>query len=327
MRLRLLLVVLCWLPACGPSSGTPGEGEAGTDALVRMELDQADPERLLRYYFGGYAADTGADPFEAGLVVRRDGALYVDRERLAARHPALAAQLEDTDGNDRIAWEELAAFLQATYYDARPLPPTLEALRAEVPYRDDPDAWLHVEIDGVMTTARRHVYVPYAALRQALQHYHQNDEQLHYPVGTTLVGEHRAAGDVAEVTAMRKRADGFWDFFTYGPGGRLAAATHTPPRQLKSPTQCVGCHFGSRGFEPEKSFPAEAPPGPHGPRGLYIDPSLRDPDVVAFFNEHSKRSDTVLGLYNTLFVAQLRADRRAGQLDPADARLLEELGL
>ena len=126
---------------------------------------------------------------------------------------------------------------------------------------------------------------------------------------------------------MRKRDDGFWDFFTYGPDGTLAAETQARPRALKTPTQCVGCHFGGRLFEPEKSFPGTASEGPHGPRALYVPEAWRDAEVVRFFDEHRKRSDTVLGLYNTLFAAKLRADRRAGRLAPEDARLLESLGL
>ena len=178
-----------------------------------------------------------------------------------------------------------------------------------------------------MTTARRHIYVPEAALRSALAAYHQNGERLLYPVGTTMVGEHHLGGAHVETTAMRKRADGFWDFFTYDTEGNLAKSTNTPPRKLKTPTQCVGCHTGNKPFEPERSFPDEALPGPHGPRALYVDDALRDPEVTAFFDEHRKRSDTVLGIYNTLFVAQLRADRRAGRLGEADVRLLEGLGL
>ena len=106
-----------------------------------------------------------------------------------------------------------------------------------------------------------------------------------------------------------------------------AAAAQALPRSLKTPTQCVGCHFGVKVFEPERSFPAAAPPGPHGPRAFYVDEALRDREPVVFFDEHTKRSDTVLGIYNTLFVARLRADRRAGALAAADARLLESLGL
>ncbi len=316
-------LLLLMTAACG----SPGGGTQAAAGWVEVDLDKSDPERLLRYYFGGYAAPAGADPLAAGLVVEQEGRYFVDTEVLEVRHPGVGAALRATAQGGRVAWKPLADFLNETYYAARGLPPTLAALRAEVPYLEATPPWFHVEIDGVMTTARRHVYVDEAALRQALSAYRQNGDRLLYAEGTAFVGEHHLEGALVETTVLRKRADGFWDFFTYGPDGTLAAATQALPRALKTPTQCVGCHFGGKLFEPERSFPGTAPPGPHGPRALYVDDALRDRAVVTFFDEHRKRSDTVLGLYNTLFVARLRADRRAGRLAEADASLLAGLGL
>lgn len=321
-----LLLLSLTLPACAPSDGSADEGR--TPRLLPVDIDKSDPERLLRYHFGAYAAPEGADPFEAGLLRKQDeGSVAVDVDALERLHPGATAALQDADGDGTLNWKELEAFLQATYYDVRDLPPTLAALQVEAPYLGGEEPWFHVELDGVMTTARRHIYVPEDALRSALANYRANGEKLIYPVGTTMVGEHHLEGKRAETTAMRKRADGFWDFFTYDADGRLAKSTSTPPRELKTPTQCVGCHTGGKPFEPERSFPDEALPGPHGPRAIYIDAALRDPEVTAFFDEHRKRSDTVLGLYNTLFVARLRADRRAGRLSAEDALLLQALGL
>ena len=320
---------LCFLLAVALAACAPSDGAGGgpTSGLLPVEIDKSDPERLLRYHFGAYAAPEGADPFEAGLLREHDGGFAIDVGVLERLHPGTADVLQDADGDGAIGWEELEALLQATYYDVRDLPPTLADLQEETPYLGDDEPWFHVELDGVMTTARRHIYVPEAALRSALAGYRANGERLIYPVGTTMVGEHHAGGERVETTAMRKRADGFWDFFTYDADGRLAKSTSTPPRELKTPTQCVGCHTGNKPFEPERGFPDEALPGPHGPRALYVDAALRDPEVTAFFDEHRKRSDTVLGIYNTLFVARLRADRRAGRLGEADVRLLEGLGL
>ena len=89
----------------------------------------------------------------------------------------------------------------------------------------------------------------------------------------------------------------------------------------------MGCHFGDKLFEPEKSFPMRAEPGPHGPRQVYVEEDLRDEEIVRRFDEHRRRSDTVLGLYTTLFVSSLRAERRAGTLDESDAVLLDSLDL
>ena len=305
--------------------------EAGSEETVssriEVDLDKANPERLLRYYFGGYVGPDGGDPFSTGLLAAEDGRFYIDAAVLEASRPGLGTPLAEAAGDRRLDWDELAGFLNASYYTARNLPPTLAAFRAETPYRDAEAAWFHVELDGVMSTARRHVYVAEDALRAALRGYQAQDEQLFYPVGTAIVGEHHLDGEHLETTVMRKRGDGFWDFFTYGPDGTLAARTQALPRALKTPTQCVGCHFGAKLFEPERSFPAAASPGPHGPRAFYVDEALRDREVVVFFDEHRKRSDTVLGIYNTLFVARLRADRRAGRLSDDDGRLLERLGL
>lgn len=302
-------------------AGCGGDGEASG---LRLDLDKRHPERLVRFYLGGYAGAEGQDPFEAGLVRAEGGRLYLDPEALA--EPQRAALEAANDGDGVIDWDEFAAFVEATYAQARQIPPTLDALRAEAPYAAD-SAWFTVEVDGVMTSARRRVFVPMEALRSALAGYHENGERLVYPTGTVIVGEHHLGGQLAETTAMRRRADGTWDFFVYGSDGALAPATDTPPRALRAPTQCVGCHVGSRAFEPEQSFPSEAPPGPFGPRAVHVGPALRDAEVVAFFDEHRKRSDTVLGLYGTLFVSKLLADRDAGRLAPEDAALLDALGV
>lgn len=315
----LVFLAAVFAAACTPTDDAP---EDTPISLIRLDLDRADPERLLRYYGGGYTAEDGADPFEAGLIEQRDGAFFLNRHALTQRHPNAAAHLGETS---RLDWDALAEFLNATYYDARALPPTLAALREETPY--DGDGWLKVEIDGVMTTARRRVFVAEDALRQALRHYHENGEQVIYPVGTTIVGEHWLDGAHAETTVMRKRGDGFWDFMTYDAEGRLAPQTETPPRALKTPTQCAGCHFGGKLFEPERSFPGQAPDGPHGPRTIHVGDPLRDAEVVRFFDEHRKRSDTILGLYATLFVSDLRVQREAGTLASEDAELLASLGL
>ena len=110
--------------------------------------------------------------------------------------------------------DELAAFFQATYAEARVLPPTFDAFRSDAPYAAD-SAWFTVEVDGVMTSARRRLFVPISALRSALTNYGSNGERLIYPDGTALIGEHWLEGERVETTAMLKRPDGFWDF---GPG-------------------------------------------------------------------------------------------------------------
>ena len=309
--------LLIALAACG---GGPSDGLA-------VDLDKSNEDVLLRYYLGGYVGPGGGDPAEAGLMVE-EGGLAVRPE--AVPEPYRDA-LRDVNGDGTLDWDEFVAFVEATYARARGLPPTLDALRAEAPYADGDSAWFTVDVDGVMTAARRRVYVPVAALRQALAGYRAAGDRLVYPAGTVLVGEHRDGDRVLETTVKRRRADGFWDFAVYDADGRLAGATSTPPRPLDAPTQCTGCHLGRRLFDPEKSFPAPAPDGPYGPRAIYVDDAVRDAvaahDLAAFFDEHAKRSDGVLGLYGTLYTASLLVDRAAGSIAPAVASLIEGLGL
>lgn len=299
------LLLLLGLTGCSPQE----QGQ------LRIDLGKSSADRLLQFYFGAYA---GSDPFEAGLLERDGTTVFLNTAALQALHPS--ASPTDANGDGTLDWDELVPFFQSTYYTARNLPPTLAAFKEAVPYGGAP--WFTVELDGVMTTARRHIFIEKEALRAALRGYTAAGQQLMYPVGTTVVGEHRRGETVVEVTVMQKRGDGFWDFFTYGPDGRLAPATQAAPRALKSPVQCVGCHLGTRQFEPEKSFPAPAPDGPHGPRAVHVPPSLRNADVVAYFDEHRKRSDTVLGVYNTLFVSGLL---QAPSLTDADRVLLQAL--
>lgn len=295
------------------------------DGRLRLDTERRDPERMLRFYFGSYLGPGGGDAVEAGLLHGEGQAFTLDPAALPERwRPAL--EEANANGDGTLDWDELSAFFMATYNEARALPPTLDAFREAVPYAAD-SAWFTVEIDGVMTSARRRVFVPLSAMRAALVGYRANGDRLLYPVGTAMIGEHWLDGERAETTLMQKRPDGFWDFWVYDAAGALADATSTPPRALRSPVQCAGCHFGDRAFEPEKSFPAPAPPGPYGPRTLHAGPEMRNADVVAFFDEHAKRSDTVLGVYNTLFISKLLADRAAGRLAPEDAALLDGLRL
>lgn len=325
MQLRsacLALSAMLSLAACGA-----GGDEAVPASFVRVSIDKPDPMRLLRNYFGGYVSPEPADPFDAGLLHERAGRLYVDLEALKRHQPAAADHLTDSDADGRIGWDEFEAFIDATYNAVRSTPASLEAFASEASFDPLGGDWMHVDVRGVMTTARRRIYARESAIRSALERYLERDRRLIYPIGTVFVGEHYMEGRRVETTVMRKRTDGYWDYFVYGADGSPAAGTDTPPRALRAPVECVGCHHGDKVFEPEASFPAPARPGPHGPRQVYVEDALRDEEVVRFFDEHRRRSDTVLGLYGTLFVSRLRAERRAGRLNAADAALLESLQL
>ena len=291
----------------------------GADQKIRLALDPAPAESVLRYYFGSYLGADGGDPVAAGILVRDGGGWAVDVAALAPRLPD-GAPLLDADHDGQATTDEFRAFVEATYNAARRPPATLGALRTDTPY----DRGVRLDVNGVMTAARRHVYVPEADLRRALAGYRAAGDRIVYPTGTVFVGEHHLGGAHAETTVKRKRADGYWDFFVYDADGRLATATATPPRPLRAPTQCVGCHYGRRAFAPEATFPADAPPGPDGPRVVHT--AWRDPAVTAALDEHRKRADHVLGLYGTVYLSRLKAERAEGRSTPADDSLLAGAG-
>lgn len=296
-------------------------------SYVRVDIDESEPRRLLSYYFGGYVTPEPTDPFDAGVLAEIDRRFYIDLDALEGHLRGASSHLTDVNNNNRIDSEELESFIDATYNGARDFPATLDSLFHLANFHPDADGWLHVEIDGVMTAARRRLHIQDFAVRAALEAYSENEERILYPDGTTIIGEHYIDARRAETTVMSKREDGFWDFIVYGPDDSLAQGTATPPKDLRSPVQCVGCHFGSKLFEPEKSFPARARPGPHGPREVHVDESMHDTDVVRFFDEHRKRSDTILGIYSTLFVADLRRQQRKGTISNGDAALLKQLAI
>lgn len=317
-RLVLLAALAVLAAGCATGPADPQTADA-----IPLRLDRRDPGPLVRATLGGYVSAEGADPFAAGLVSGDGDDLTLHPDRL----PADARQrLRDLNGDGAIDWDELAGMLDTTYYAARGLPATLDALRAEAPYAtDDPD-WFTVDVDGVMTAARRRIFVPEAALRSAIRAFPEAGE-LAYPAGTWIIGEHRIDDAVVETTVKRRRPDGFWDFAVYDGAGALAPATQTEPRALRAPTQCTGCHLGQRLFEPEKSYPAQAPDGPYGPRAYHVPDAWRSAEATALFNEHAARDDGVLGLYATVYVGRLLDARQRGALDPADAALLNGLGL
>ena len=303
-----------------------GPVDVQTAEAVPLRLDKANPERLVRSLLGAYVDD--ADAFESGLVSGAGDDLALHPQRL---DDATRRLLSDADGDGAIDWDELAAFVDRTYAPAHDLPPTLDAFYASLdvtaPSGPDDPAWFTVDVDGVMTAARRRVSVPSAALRSAVTAFADGGE-LVYPAGTPIVGAHLADdGATAETTVKRRRADGFWDFAVYDAEGRLARSTSTPPLPLKAPTQCTGCHLGQKLYEPEKSFPAPAADGPNGPRAYYVPDAWRSAEATALFQEHARRDDGVLGLYATLYTGRLLAARADGTLAPDDAALLDRLGL
>ena len=309
-----------------PISCTERNESADSPDTVRIDFDKSNERLLLNYYIGPYLPE-GPDVIETGYVQKVGGSYYLDPDRIRTI-PQLSRLVTDGYLDDRVLhWDEFSAFVLDTYYQNRGLPSDLQSLYTESGFRPGDSSWFRVDVRGVMTTALRRIYVREQALRAALSDYLANGRRLLYPPGTFIIGEHWLDTTLAETTVMRKRADGFWDFAIYGADGSLVKETQTPPKTLKAPIQCIGCHTGTKLFEPEKSFPAHARRGPHGPREIYVKDEWRNASVVSFFDEHRKRSDRVLGIYNTLFVSRLLAQKRAGTLPEDDVRLLTTLGL
>ncbi len=304
--LFLFALIAAWTGCASPETG----------AGIRIDGDVRGP--ALAFLFGSYAGPDAADPFASGLLTRDGNAVFAD----AARLPGTL----DANGDGAATRDEIRAWVQATYADARDLPPTMDALDPDRSYRDG----FCTEGRGVMTQHARRVCVPEAALQSALRAFADSGRVV-YPVGTLLVGEHwdtrGSDSTLVETTVKQRRADGFWDFMVYDGEGNLAGRTQPAPRALNAPTQCVGCHLGQRAFEPEASFPAQAPDGAHGPQVLYVPDAWRDSDLVARFDEHLRRDDHVLGLYATFYAAHLRTLRQANALDAEGQQLLVDLDL
>ncbi|MXY08062.1 MAG: hypothetical protein F4058_03755 [Rhodothermaceae bacterium] len=285
---------------------------------LEVTLEGESAQRFLRFYFGSYASE---DPYEAGLLNERGGRFYVDLTVLRKYSPELAQELKAKASGGVVSPDSLRTAVQMTYYLARDLPERLSEFN---------DQWVidnatTFEVHGPVTNYLRRITLSESALQGAIWNYYENGEKIRYAVGTAIKAEHLRGTRVVETTAMVRRSDGFWDFATYDSTGALTSHTLPNDRALATPTQCAGCHFGNKGFEPEQSWPQEPAKAPGDIRKWYTGP--RDIEVAEFFSEHFRRSDTLLGLYATAYVSNLRAQRREGTLDSSAIALLNHLGL
>ncbi len=316
------IAILLWAAGCGVRQ----YNDVPSENVLLLEFGKRGTEEIVGYYFAGFLEPPG-DPFEVGLVARTGRGFRVRLDTLSSCSPWLAEEIAAAAGEDRrLDWDEFSEFVSVRHARIRNQPVLSELLEQT---QDVDGDWMRVDVTGVMSTLRRRVSVRRSNVFDALRSYEENGRRLVFPVGTRFVGQHldRSAGTVLETTVMTKREDGQWDFFVYDSDGVAADSTLPFPRALSVPTQCVGCHFGSKLYEPEKSFPSVAPDGPHGPRRIHVPESLRDRETVAYFDEHRRRSDHVLGLYGTLLAAELRHARQAGTIDADADSLLTVLGL
>ncbi|MBX2819518.1 MAG: hypothetical protein KTR29_07545 [Rhodothermaceae bacterium] len=305
-----LCILLVFLTSCE---------QPGATSTLPIQLDTPQAERVLSYYFGSYV---DASPFESSILKKEEGRILIDLNQV--NEWGLSQTLEDVNSDGIIDWDELEPFLASTYYEARGFPSTLDALYDQISTPHPDSGWQAIEIDGMMVSARRRVLVKESAIQEALRNYQANNAQIIYPVGTTFIGHHYDENQRLETTISQKRKDNFWDFFIYDQDGQLTSTTQTGPKELTAPTRCVGCHFGGKMFEPEASFPEFAPDGPFGKRGIYVEEEARNKEITGLLDEHTKRSDTVLGLYGTIYLSRIQEKLEAGtSLSETEALLLE----
>lgn len=285
---------------------------------VKITVANADDQPILEYYLGVMA---GGDPYEMGVLSEAGASYFINPARLGELRPGFDQILQPFLQGRQLNWDSLLAFAELVYDQIRLMPENVAELHDGLPS----DRILEFEVHGPMTRYLRRIAVPKVALHTALNQFNGNQLRLVYPAGTSIIARHLEDSVQVETTAMFKRPDGFWEFGTYDRAGHRTAATRANPRALATPRQCVGCHLGTRQFEPEKSFPASAAAGPDGVRQWYT--SARDRAVTRFFGEHERRSDMVLGLYATVYVTELLRARELGLISTEDAHRLEDLGL
>lgn len=303
MRLLILLILLM---SCSSAD----------ELEVTLEGEKA--EQLLKFYFGSYLNE---DPFQVGVLEKRADQFFLDLTILRALSPQLVSKIESRSAGRTFSADSLKVVIQHTYYQARELPQTITEFDAKWPMQTP----LIHEVHGPVTRYLRRISIEEKRIQDAVMNYYENGEKLYYPIGTAIKAEHVSEGQVMETTAMIKRFDGFWDFVTYDSTGLRTLSTRPNQRSLTTPTECAGCHFGRKRFEPEQSWPMDAPLAPEGVRKWYT--GTRDAQVTEFFSEHVRRSDQVLGVYATAYISDLRMQRSAGVLDSSRIALLNDLGL
>lgn len=312
VSLLIIIIATAVSAGCGRTS-TPDTRAVGTtdDALIEISIDARDPGELLEFYVNSFAGNQSA------IVVDGDR-FFVNVDNIA---PSFRDQVSAIGSDGMISWEEFEPFVNGEYYAASGAEPTLARLRERAGNWKADDSWFHMSVSGVMTSAKREIYIAKSVLHEAIRSFSAGDGLI-YPVGSVFVAEHYDGGELTEVTTMAKRPDSHWDFAAYDPAGNLKATTLPAPKAYNIPSQCVGCHYGSRSFEPERSYPAAAAKGPTGERVIH-EPAVRaSATLVGHFDEHRRRTDTVLGLYATTYVASLQS-RQTQSLTDNERDLLE----
>ncbi len=310
--LCLAVVSLALVGCKGGASEAPVSDHL--DDAFPIELESSDADRLLGFYFGGFVGPDGGDPIEAGLLEKREKTWFLrNRDAWSASLPeASRSQLEGLEiaaRDSRMITEDLLLpFIGASYYEVRGFPTHIDSLRDVEGGWTEP-GWFRISLKGSMVPLERTTWVRRASIELALDRMDSLGDEVIYESGTLFVGEHMEGDQIVETTLMRKRTDGYWDFWAYDASGQLVDRVRKEPKDMVIPTRCTGCHFGDRQFEPERSFPGEAQPGPNGERAIYIPNEWRADALAMTLQEHARRSDTILGLYATLYLAEAASSK------------------
>jgi len=301
------LASLIIITGCTGKDATPSvDGSLGAESgYVPIVLEGGNAERRLRFYVGSISGAEAKDPVSAGLLINRDGQWLLQDPRRIGGMPSshLQTLFDQSVESGFLGLDDLEDYVQEHYYAAREFPATLDAWQERRGSWSEPD-WFKLEVQGSMVPQRRITWVRRADVEAALDGMTSLTDSIVYRQGTVFIGEHVGNGGIDETTIMYKRGDGLWDFLAYDGEGNLTELIRKEPRDMLIPTRCTGCHYGDRMFEPERSFPAMASPGPSGERSIFVPTAWRQPSIARQMQEHARRSDTVLGLYATLYLAE-----------------------
>jgi len=314
------LALLAQLWGCAPS---PAQIDPDLNGAVQIDLGKQEQDDLIAFYIGGLLSEGTS----VGSAAVFDGSAWWLKKPVDIDDESALSVLFRAAGPDaRLEWEEFEPVVRSTYYFVRKAPQSLSDLRDQ--FGDwQKDSWFTHELKGQMSPYKRRLSVPEEDLLWALESMSSPSDSIVYRPGTAIVGEHIVSGEIEETTVMVKRLDGYWDYFAYGSDGRLAPTVFKEPDPLLVPTQCFGCHYGDRAFEPERSFPFSARPGPSGVREVFVPESMKSAAIAKTLSEHARRSDHVLGLYGTLYLASLNHKSRLGEASERELDLLRKLGI
>ncbi|MEX1275031.1 MAG: hypothetical protein WEE20_03815, partial [Bacteroidota bacterium] len=268
---------------------------------VHIPLEGSQGKTIARFYSGMISGDKYEE-----LFVEDSTGLGLRLSALRIVSPRLSSTLDKIrEGGDRLNRDQWNRFLKVVVEQSTPFPETLaELFPTGLPHTME-DSYFRLKVYGAMTTFRREIYVPKQALEDGLLKYWDRGGMLQYPAGTVIAAYHNnSSGATLELTVKKRRSDGFWDFGVYDSSGRSVRHSSSPPTSYSAPVQCVGCHLGTMLYEPEESFMIGREGKTEG-EYLVLEDRLRNPKIVELLDEHTRRSDHVLGVYGTIYLTEI----------------------